>query len=238
MRSIDLNKELEFENSKVLDSYVRKDQSKYYGAVSLSEAKHKELTRQYIKDKVVLEIGCSAGYDAIEYAKNCKMLYACDLSDVAIKHAKALEIFNAEFVCCDAHSLPYESNSFDNVIVNSLLHHLDLVIILDEIKRVLKPGGYLILKEPLGTNPLINLYRYLTPKSRTPDERPFDFNDLKLLSKNFEMTNVNFYGGFELFSAFIIFKPFKYVLYKLDSILSITPLRYFYWSINGALRVK
>jgi ubiquinone/menaquinone biosynthesis C-methylase UbiE len=145
---------------------------------------------------------------------------------------------NAEFICCDAHNLPYENGTFDHVIVNSLLHHLDLVIILKEIKRVLKPGGSLILKEPLGTNPIINIYRMLTPNSRTPDERPFNFSDLKLLSNYFDTSNINFYGGVVLLSAFKVFKPFKTVFFKVDVLLSITPLKYLFWSVNGALQVK
>ena len=84
MRKIDLNKEKEFENSKVLDSYVRINQSKYYDAVSESEKKHKKLTHKNINDKIVLEIGCSSGYDSLEYAKHCKKLYACDLSDESV----------------------------------------------------------------------------------------------------------------------------------------------------------
>ena len=50
MRKIDLKKEKEFENSKVLDSDVRIHQSKYYVAVSESLKKHKELTLKKINE--------------------------------------------------------------------------------------------------------------------------------------------------------------------------------------------
>ena len=43
----------------------------------------------------------------------------------------------------------------------------------NEINKVLKDDGEMVFLEPLGTNPLINLYRKLTPKSRSVDEHPF-----------------------------------------------------------------
>ena len=50
---------------------------------------------------------------------------------------------------------------FDFVIVNGLLHHLDLLTTLKEIHRV---QMILIFREPLGTNPLFQIYRKFTTK--------------------------------------------------------------------------
>lgn len=41
----------------------------------------------------------------------------------------------------DWHFLPFEENTFENVFTNSIDHCLDLVKLLREVKRVLKPGG-------------------------------------------------------------------------------------------------
>ena len=49
---------------------------------------------------------------------------------------------------------------------------LNFLSVLNEISRILKPNGKLLFIEPLGTNPLINFYRKLTPKSRSKDEHP------------------------------------------------------------------
>ena len=48
--------------------------------------------------------------------------------------------------------------------------------------------------EPLGTNPLINLYRKLTPNSRSSDEHPFLKKDFDFLKKNFSDVNIKYYG--------------------------------------------
>ena len=51
-----------------------------------------------------------------------------------------------EFV--DVKCLPYADHSFDGVISNSLLHHLaNPAVCLKEIKRVLKPKGFLFLRD-------------------------------------------------------------------------------------------
>ena len=45
----------------------------------------------------------------------------------------------------------------------------------------------LIFIEPLGTNPLINLYRKFTPTSRSDDEHPLTFEDIKYFKSYLEM---------------------------------------------------
>ena len=55
--------------------------------------------------------------------------------------------------------------------------------------RVLKPEARAVFFEPLGHNPLINLYRRLTPKMRSEDEHPLLGNDLKTLTRHFQETD-------------------------------------------------
>ena len=92
-----------------------------------------------VKGKRVLEVGCSDGPYAIRYAQTAASVDGVDISDVGIELARGRGINNAECQVCDAHQLPFEDESFDCVIVNSLLHHLDLETGLMEIHRVLKP---------------------------------------------------------------------------------------------------
>jgi hypothetical protein len=43
-----------------------------------------------------------------------------------------------------------------------------------------------VFSEPLGSNPIINLFRAITPEMRTVDEHPLLKRDLKLLEEYFE----------------------------------------------------
>ena len=69
-----------------------------------------------------------------------------------------------------------------------ILHHLELQRSLEEIRRVLKIGGRAAFLEPLGHNPMINLFRALTPKLRSQDEHPLTAYDLSLIAESFSRT--------------------------------------------------
>jgi ubiquinone/menaquinone biosynthesis C-methylase UbiE len=99
--------------------------------------------------KKVLEIGCGQGADLYEFARHGAEVYGCDMTR---KHCQISREFlnclgkTAHIVQADARSLPYSSNSFDLVYsfgVLLLIKELDAAI--NEIHRVLKPGGSVIV---------------------------------------------------------------------------------------------
>lgn len=236
MRAIDLDAERTFENSKVNDANVRAAQDKYYWATQLSREAHDRYVCDQINDQQVLEIGCSSGYDADQYSRHCRNYTGIDISDDAIAAAEARNIANATFICVDGHHLPFPDASFDSVIVNSLLHHLDLPRSFSEICRVLRPNGQLLFREPLGTNPLIQAYRAMTPQARTRDERPFTRADLALMKKHFTLTEVRWYGMTALVAAWVQVPALRRALTRIDGALSKTPARIFFWQFCGAAR--
>lgn len=238
MRKIDLDGERNFENEKALGGDKRKRQSKFYWATALETESHAGRVYNYIQGKVVLEIGCASGSDAISYCKFAKRYTGIDISNEAIKNCEARDIKNAEFVCTDGHKIPAGDKTLDCVIVNSLLHHMDLETSFIEINRVLKDDGKLLFREPLGTNPIFQIYRYITPRARTVDERPFTFRDLRLMRKHFELEDVTWYGFLNIVSAFIRVPMLRSGLSSLDKILSRTSLRYLFWQFAGRARKK
>lgn len=63
------------------------------------------------------------------------------------------------FVAADAHSLPMPDGDFDKVIALALLPHLnDRSAALKEFRRVLKPGGLLVIAHQLGRAALDRLH--------------------------------------------------------------------------------
>ena len=233
MRKINLKSEKNYENKKVLDSEIRKNQDKFYWSCYLNINKHEKNTFKVIKNKSVLEIGCSSGEAAKKYTNYSRSFIGIDISDKAIEYANSLNLKKAKFLCQDAHKLPLKNSSIDCVIVNSLLHHLDLNTILKEIHRVLKTNGMLVFREPLGINPFFKLYRYLTPNARTVDEKPFDIEDINIMRKYFYFKKVEWYGFLNIFSAFTKIKSLRNLLGFIDKILSFTPLKYYFWQISG-----
>ena len=239
MRKINLEQEKKFENSKISNTLIRSSQSKFYWATELSIETHNKNVLRKIINAEILEIGCSNGLDALTYTKFSKTYFGIDISDKAIKIASDRNLKNSRFICTDGHILPFNNSKFDFVIVNSLLHHLDLDVCLPEISRVLKDKGELIFREPLGTNLIFQLYRWLTPQARTIDERPFTFSDISKMKKNFNLVDVNWFGFTSILSSFVKVKLFREILMKIDFLLSQTPAKFFFWQFCGfAKKVK
>jgi len=101
---------------------------------------------QKIKEMEVLEIATGPGLLARHVAPAAKRMVATDYSDGMIAEAKKGECpANLTFEVADAMNLLYADNSFDAVLIANALHIVpDPVKALNEIERVLRPGGLLI----------------------------------------------------------------------------------------------
>ena len=79
-----------------------------------------------------------------------------DLTPAMIEQAKAKHIANAEFVVGDCENFPFEENSFDAIICSNSFHHYpDPQGFFDSVKRCLRPGGRLILRDVTSENKLL-----------------------------------------------------------------------------------
>lgn len=236
MRKINLNFERDYENLKKSDQSTRLAQNKFYWAASLPSQKHELTVMQELKGKVVLEIGCSDGTAAERYSASFKKYVGIDISDVGIELAKSRRLKNADFICTDAHKLPFENQAFDVVVVTALLHHLDIPTALEEIHRVLRVGGVFLFLEPLGINPIFNLYRAQTPEARTVDERALSLRDINLIRQRFEIEKSMYFGLFSLVSAFVRIESVRKALTSFDGLVLRGPLKFFAWQFCGVGR--
>jgi len=92
---------------------------------------------------------------------------------------------------------------------------------MSEVSRVLVSSkGRAFFIEPLGYNPAINLFRFLTPNMRTEDERPLRRRDVRLIERYFEDVQVYYYYLFALgaipFRKTRLFRPMLRFLEGLD----------------------
>ena len=110
----------------------------------------------------VLNLGTGEGdYDHM-IAAHCQQLVACDINEADIEYAKALNaaVENVEYRVEDALNLSFEDNSFDLIISVDVIEHVGQPErMVEEISRVLKPGGIAMitfpsLKFPLTYDPI------------------------------------------------------------------------------------
>ena len=155
--------------------------------------KRTQLIKEKIKfahNKKVLEIGSVTWEGWLESnsilpaSLNCINISEIELQkgiDSAFKSR-----VNPQFLLMDAHKLQFEDESFDFVFGGAILHHLNMVTVLNEIHRVLKPNGKILFVEPLDMNPMGKIVRSLTKKARTVDEQPLRVCDIVEIKKRFE----------------------------------------------------
>ena len=147
------------------------------------------LSRPGVED--VLEIG-SHGWNMVfnDRAPPPPNFTCINISDAELDDGRrkaAVKGYAVNFRRMDAHCLEFPDNSFDAVFGFGILHHLDYEKALDEIRRVLRPGGVMIFNEPLDVNPVGVLVRLATPAARTADEAPLKLAHLALFEKRFDV---------------------------------------------------
>lgn len=119
----------------------------------------------------VLDVGCGNGYVLLQYARNGAEVFGVDISPTAVKLSEerfALAGFPGRFEVIDGERLPFSDAMFDIVRSMGVLHHVsDPQPMVDEIYRVLKPGGQLIAmlyhRHSWKNLVLLRLMRWLHP---------------------------------------------------------------------------
>jgi SAM-dependent methyltransferase len=230
-----LESEKAFHNECTLNE-PRAGQGKYYIAVKHATKKYSDLIAYHSKNKDILELGCFAGLAAVEYSKEARSYTGIDISDKAIDKARELNLSNCSFYVRDACNTGFTNCSYDGIIGRSIIHHLPIEKSLTEIRRLLRPGGVAILFEPLGENPLMKLYRKLTPGARTPDETPLVRTDIATIKRIFPAASIDYFGLTTLACVPLrnsrgmlnILFP---VLSFIDKLIFLTPIKYWAWVI-------
>lgn len=108
------------------------------------------LTLNFIEDCTVLDLACGNGYGSNLMAQYAKEVIGVDIDESVISYAKKTYISsNLQFEIGSAEKTNLESRYFDIVVsFETIEHHDRHEEMLEEIKRVLKPGGILIISSP------------------------------------------------------------------------------------------
>jgi ubiquinone/menaquinone biosynthesis C-methylase UbiE len=206
-----VERERRFHNERFLrDTESPSGGKDWWGAIWHETERQKEMLRTSARGKDVLEYGCGDGSFsllALKLPAISASLTGIDISDVAIGKAAArpaqLGYQNARFREMNAEAMSFPDESFDVVFGRAIIHHLDLEKSFSEVARVLRKDGVAIFSEPLGHNPLINLYRRRTPTVRTVDEHPLRMEDFTLARRYFARIDTCFHGMFTVMIVFL-----------------------------------
>lgn len=111
-------------------------------------AKTKQRSYELLDPKpgiTIADIGCGNGEDAIILARSGANVIGIDNDPPYIDIAKD-KPDNVHFICSEAHDLPLEAESVDKARFERVFQHIpDHGAVLNEMHRILKPGGELLI---------------------------------------------------------------------------------------------
>lgn len=119
---------------------------------------------EWCPNNKLLDVGCGTGHAVLEAASRLPAGKACgvDISPAMIEKAAAKIrpefVERIEFHCGGAEAIPYDERIFDCLLCTNSFHHYHRPDhALAEMKRVLKPGGMLVIFE---NAPDLSLYTW------------------------------------------------------------------------------
>ncbi len=159
-----------------------------------------------LRGQRVIDLGCGPGDFSIFVARHGALVEAVDVGATALEITRQRAIANGVTDLVRTHLMPAErldfpAATFDWVLGFGVLHHTDLATLGAEIRRVLKPGGKALFREPLGANPVLEFARRHLPyrgKYHSRHERPLTYTDIAALGSYFRATETR---EFYLFSS-------------------------------------
>jgi ubiquinone/menaquinone biosynthesis C-methylase UbiE len=198
------------------------------------------------KGKLVLEIGCGLGSDSRHMLKKGIEVVSLDLSPRnAYFTLKGISLMgmHGRGICADAEYLPFRDASFDIVYSFGVLHHTpNTAKAIEEVRRVLKPGGkavvmlyhkgyaYYLLIMRYGWKKLLGLWKnekLMSEYDHTPLSKLYSHREASKLFNGFKNIQIEMttYGGIQahplLKFIYSILTHNKFLMHRLGSFIII-----------------
>jgi len=144
------------------------------------------------QDKLVLDLGCGAGEEVVPLRFRGARVIGIDISPelIVIAHERLRKYgVDADLHTASAYETGLPDESVDVVFCMSVLHHLQLDRVKNEIRRILKPDGLFILKEPVRFSKTMERLRKLfAPREDVSEfEHPLNSKELNSLAEGFQV---------------------------------------------------
>ena len=142
----------------------------------------------------VLECACGTGMFSVKIAPRVKELTATDFADGMLKRTKrkCKRFENVTAENADITNLRFEDGTFDKAVAANVIHLLDdPAKAITELKRVVKPGGLIIIPTYIhfGASKAANLFN----KAGAGFKRHFDENSYRKFFEEMGIENVSYH---------------------------------------------
>ena len=129
------------------------------GRIAYEHLHRYALCREHVGGRRVLDLACGTGYGSAILADVAAAVTGVDISATAIASARIAHArSNLTFRVADCFNLPFDDGSFDVVVANEMIEHVaDHDALLHEVRRILLPGGLLLVSTP--NKPVYNRFK-------------------------------------------------------------------------------
>ncbi len=190
-------------SQQVIDRYSRCREWRYF---------EKEMVFHFIneyaetRDRLsICEFGCGDGINTCQVARVVSNAEVCglDISPELIDVAEDKVMVNGvadrvKFIVGDVENDVLGENCFDVVLALNILHHVDIRKTVPKLMKAAKPGGMVVILEPIAYSETLQRLRDKAPVSKdvSPDERQLDEADVSYLLSAVSRPTVHYFNLF------------------------------------------
>jgi len=145
--------------------------------------------------EMILDLGCGRGefLDGVSKITSC-YIRGVDISPKMIDICNKRNIPNSSFIVGEAEKIPYKDNSFDKVFcLNSFHHYPNPDTVVEEMLRVLKEDGTIIIGEVYVLPLLREVINLLLPLGHCGDYKMYSKRSLNTIFKEGGLINKSFH---------------------------------------------
>lgn len=151
-----------------------------------------------VRGKTVLDLGCGSGENIIPLVHRGAHVIGIDISPDLISMAQQRldnAGLNAIVRVGSAYKTELADESVDIVLSVSLIHHLDIAPAREEMRRVLRPGGFIVLKEPVRFSQGYGRLRSILSSHEdiSEYEHPLTREELRAFQQGFAVTGLRYF---------------------------------------------
>src|SRR3990172_183377 len=152
-----------------------------------------------LEGKRLLDFGAGDGWNTICFAKAKAKVFAIDISEKGVELIKKKAKANSvnEFVTAEVqncYNTTYPANMFDMVYGGGILHHLNIEMAGQEIRRILHPDGVAVFFEPMRDTKIMDVVKAVVlfilkrkPSEVTENECPMNSKRINILKPYFKI---------------------------------------------------
>jgi ubiquinone/menaquinone biosynthesis C-methylase UbiE len=161
----------------------------------------------------ILDLCAGDGIHSIKFAKMGFDILCTDIApnslEIAKIRAEKLGLNNILCQVVDSEDLCFSQHSFDIITIIGSLSYLDLDLFIKQIKRVLKPGGKLLILDSFNHNPIYRVNRFLRylkgERTISTLKRMPTNKTVITLSKHFSDLSIRYFGIFAFIGRLLSF---------------------------------